>query len=158
METGSKIGPRIMHINTLWVEVAAGRSIIQCVAKKILIVEDTKSIREIVAFMLRSKGYETEESGDGQDAEQRVRSQAPDLIVLDAMLPKKTGFDVCQSLKADDALKKIPILMLTAITRDSGKSDEYWKEKSQADDFMSKPFKATELVERIERLLGRAAS
>lgn len=147
-----------MHINTLWVEVAAGRSIIQCVAKKILIVEDTKSIREIVAFMLRSKGYETEESGDGQDAEQRVRSQAPDLIVLDAMLPKKTGFDVCQSLKADDALKKIPILMLTAITRDSGKSDEYWKEKSQADDFMSKPFKATELVERIERLLGRAAS
>ena len=123
------------------------------VAKKILIVEDTKSIREIVAFMLRSKGYETSESGDGQDAEARVRADPPDLIVLDAMLPKKTGFDVCQSLKADENLKKIPILMLTAITRDTGKSDEYWKEKSQADDFMSKPFKATELVERIERLL-----
>ena len=123
------------------------------VAKKILIVEDTKSIREIVAFMLRSKGYETLESGDGQDAEARVRADPPDLIVLDAMLPKKTGFDVCQSLKADEKLKKIPILMLTAITRDTGKSDEYWKEKSQADDFMSKPFKATELVERIERLL-----
>jgi two-component system alkaline phosphatase synthesis response regulator PhoP len=123
------------------------------VAKRILIVEDTKSIREIVAFMLRSKGYETSESGDGQDAEHQVRSQPPDLIVLDAMLPKKTGFDVCQSLKADEELKKIPILMLTAITRDTGKSDEYWKEKSQADDFMSKPFKATELVERIEKLL-----
>jgi DNA-binding response OmpR family regulator len=104
--------------------------------------------------MLRSKGYETEESGDGQDAEQKVRANPPDLIVLDAMLPKKTGFDVCQSLKSDDKLKKIPILMLTAITRDSGKSDEYWREKSQADDFMSKPFKATELVERIERLLN----
>jgi len=126
----------------------------ETVAKRILIVEDTKSIREIVAFMLRSKGYETSESGDGQDAEQQVRSQPPDLIVLDAMLPKKTGFDVCQSLKADEALKKIPILMLTAITRDTGKSDEYWKEKSQADDFMSKPFKATELVERIEKLLN----
>src|SRR6185436_11857496 len=128
------------------------------VAKKILIVEDTKSIREIVAFMLRSKGYETSESGDGQDAEARVRAEPPDLIVLDAMLPKKTGFDVCQSLKADENLKKIPILMLTAITRDTGKSDEYWKEKSQADDFMSKPFKATELVERIERLLKSKAS
>ena len=125
------------------------------VAKRILIVEDTKSIREIVAFMLRSKGYETIESGDGQDAEAKVRQQPPDLIVLDAMLPKKTGFDVCQTLKADTALKVIPILMLTAITRDTGKSDEYWKEKSQADDFMSKPFKATELVERIEKLLGK---
>ncbi|HZE95899.1 MAG TPA: response regulator, partial [Planctomycetota bacterium] len=102
-------------------------------AKRILIVEDTKSIREIVAFMLRSKGYETVESGDGQDAEQKVRSQPPDLIVLDAMLPKKTGFDVCQSLKADKEFQTIPILMLTAITRDTGKSDEYWREKSQAD-------------------------
>ena len=76
------------------------------VAKRILIVEDTKSIREIVAFMLRSKGYETVESGDGQDAEQKVRSQPPDLIVLDAMLPKKTGFDVCQSLKASRFVSK----------------------------------------------------
>ena len=123
-------------------------------AKRILIVEVTKSIREIVAFMLRSKGYETVESGDGQDAEQKVRAQPPDLIVLDAMLPKKTGFDVCQTLKADETYKGIPILMLTAITRDTGKSDEYWKEKSRADDFMSKPFKATELVERIEKLLS----
>lgn len=142
-----------MHFDSLWVAVGGPGPIIYPVAKKILIVEDTKSIREIVAFMLRSKGYETSESGDGQDAEARVRAEPPDLIVLDAMLPKKTGFDVCQSLKADEKLKKIPILMLTAITRDTGKSDEYWKEKSQADDFMSKPFKATELVERIERLL-----
>ena len=142
-----------MQFDSLWVEESRGWAYSFDVAKKILIVEDTKSIREIVAFMLRSKGYETLESGDGQDAEARVRADPPDLIVLDAMLPKKTGFDVCQSLKADEKLKKIPILMLTAITRDTGKSDEYWKEKSQADDFMSKPFKATELVERIERLL-----
>lgn len=139
----------------LWVERFSRRDYNPPVAKRILIVEDTKSIREIVAFMLRSKGYETVESGDGQDAEQKVRQQAPDLIVLDAMLPKKTGFDVCQTLKADDSYKAIPILMLTAITRDTGKSDEYWKEKSQADDFMSKPFKATELVERIEKLLTK---
>ena len=56
---------------------------------------------------------------------------------------------------ADETFKSIPILMLTAITRDTGKSDEYWRQKSQADDFMSKPFKATELVERIEKLLAR---
>jgi DNA-binding response OmpR family regulator len=124
--------------------------------KKILVVDDTKSIREIVAFMLRSKGYEVVESGDGVDAEQKARSLAPDLIVLDAMLPRKTGFDICSDLKRDERFKAIPILMLTALTRDTGKSDTHWREKSRADDFMSKPFKAQELVERVEKLLARA--
>jgi DNA-binding response OmpR family regulator len=124
--------------------------------KKILVVDDTKSIREIVAFMLRSKGYEVVESGDGVDAEQKARSLAPDLIVLDAMLPRKTGFDICSDLKRDERFKAIPILMLTALTRDTGKSDTHWREKSRADDFMSKPFKAQELVARVEKLLARA--
>jgi DNA-binding response OmpR family regulator len=124
------------------------------VPKKILIVDDTKSIREIVAYILRSHGYEVVEAGDGLDAQEKATTLAPDLIVLDAMIPKKTGFELCAELKKDERYRKIPILMLTAITRDTGKSDEYWKEKSQADDFMSKPFKATELVGRIVRLLG----
>lgn len=122
-------------------------------ARKILVVEDTKSIREIIAFMLRGKGYEVLEAGDGQVGEAMARRERPDLILLDAMLPGKTGFDVCASLKSEADLKHIRILMLTAITRESGKTDEFWKEKSLADDFMSKPFKAIELVDRIEKLL-----
>ncbi|HLF94327.1 MAG TPA: response regulator [Planctomycetota bacterium] len=122
--------------------------------KKILVVDDTKSIREIVAYLLRSRGCDVIESGDGLDAWEKATTQSPDLIVLDAMIPKKTGFEICEQLKKDDRWKKIPILMLTAITRDSGKTDEYWREKSHADDFMSKPFKAAELVERVLRLLG----
>jgi DNA-binding response OmpR family regulator len=129
---------------------------IQPVPKKILVVDDTKSIREIVAFTLRGKGYEVLESGDGVDAEQKARAAVPDLIVLDAMLPRKTGFDICSDLKRDDRFKKIPILMLTALTKDTGKSDTHWREKSRADDFMSKPFKAQELVARVERLLAKA--
>jgi len=78
-------------------------------------------------------------------------------VVLDAMLPKLTGFDLCAELKADPDFKSMPILMLTAITKDTGKSDEYWRVKSQADDFMSKPFKATELVARVEKILGPPA-
>lgn len=122
--------------------------------RKILVVEDTKSIREIVAYLLKSRGYEVIESADGLDAWEKATTQDPDLIVLDAMIPKKTGFEICEQLKKDDRWRKIPVLMLTAITRDSGKSDDYWREKSQADDFMSKPFKAQELVDRILKLLG----
>jgi DNA-binding response OmpR family regulator len=123
-------------------------------AHKILVVDDTKSIREIVAFMLRGKGYEVIEAADGEDARRKATSEAPDLLVLDAMLPKVTGFSLCAELKADERYRSIPILMLTAITRDTGKSDDYWREKSQADDFMSKPFKAQDLVSRVEKLLA----
>lgn len=123
--------------------------------QKILVVDDTKSIRDIVAYLLRTQGFEVAEAADGLDAQKKVEADPPDLLVLDAMLPKKTGFELCAELKKDERTRKIPILMLTALTRDTGKTDEYWREKSQADDFMSKPFKATELVERIVKLLGR---
>jgi twitching motility two-component system response regulator PilH len=126
------------------------------VPKKILVVDDTKSIREIVAFMLRGKGYEIVESGDGVDAGEKARSLGPDLIVLDAMLPRKTGFDLCAELKQDERFRSIPILMLTALTKDTGKSDTFWRQKSKADDFMSKPFKVQDLVDRVEKLLERA--
>lgn len=125
--------------------------------KKILVVDDTKNIREIVAFQLRNRGYEVVESADGQDAWDKATTISPDLIVLDAMLPNKTGFEICMELKSDDRWKHIPVLMLTAITRDTGKNDEYWREKSRADDFISKPFKAPDLVARVEKLLGAAA-
>lgn len=124
------------------------------VPKTILVVDDTKSIREIVAFMLRGRGYEVLEAADGQEAREKIKAHRPDLVLLDAMLPKVTGFDLCAEMKADEDFKSMPILMLTAITKDSGKTDEYWREKSQADDFMSKPFKAQDLVSRVEKLLA----
>jgi len=124
------------------------------VPKRILVVDDTKSIREIVSYLLRSRGFEVIEAADGLDAWEKATTEQPDLIVLDAMIPRKTGFEICEQLKKDERWKKIPVLMLTALTRDSGKSDEYWREKSQADDFVSKPFRAQDLVERILRLLG----
>jgi CheY-like chemotaxis protein len=124
------------------------------VPKKILVVDDTKSIRDILSYLLRSRGFDVIESADGLDAWEKATTQSPDLILLDAMIPRKTGFEICEQLKKDERWKKIPVLMLTALTRDSGKSDDYWREKSQANDFVSKPFKATDLVERVLKLLG----
>jgi two-component system alkaline phosphatase synthesis response regulator PhoP len=124
-------------------------------AKRILIAEDTKSIRNILAFMLKSHGYEVFESSDGDDALEKAIALLPDLLVLDVMMPGKTGFEICSILKGNEAYRNIRILILTAATRDSGKSDAHWKRISNADDFISKPFKALDMVERIEKLLGR---
>ena len=122
-------------------------------SQRILIVEDTKNIREIVGYMLRNRGYDVMTAEDGDDGWKLATEEDPDLIVLDAMLPGKTGFDICSDLKSDKRFNSIPIIMLTAITRDSGQTDRYWKNKTQADDFMSKPFTARVLVERVEKLL-----
>lgn len=124
--------------------------------KRILVVEDTDRIREIIALMLRNRGHEVLEAADGDDGWKKATTEPIDLIVLDAMMPGRTGFDICADLKNDAKLKTIPVIMLTAITQDSGKDDTYWREKSRADDFMSKPFKVPELIARVEKLLGIA--
>lgn len=136
------------------IDPPTGDLIIARVAKRILVVEDTRSIREIIAHLLRGRGYEVEVCGDGAEAPARLASFAPDLVILDAMLPGKSGFDLCAELKAAEGTRGIRVLMLTAATRDSGRGEEYWKERSRADDFMTKPFKGVELVERVARLLG----
>lgn len=126
----------------------------QGVSRKILVAEDTRNVREILCYLLRGRGYEVLEAGDGESAWDLATTASPDLVILDAMLPKKTGFEICSQMKGDERYRSIPILMLTAVTRDTGKSDTHWRVRTGADDFMSKPFKAAELVERIERLLG----
>lgn len=116
-------------------------------------VEDSKNIRQIIALMLKNHGYDAIEAVDGEDCIRKVKDLSPELIILDVMLPNITGFEVCSALKNDIKYKHIPIIMLTAITRDTGKSDEYWREKSGADDFISKPFRAKDLIEKVKRLL-----
>lgn len=125
-------------------------------AKRILVVEDTKNLREIVCYMLKQHGYEVLESGDGEEGYRKAVQEKPDLLILDAMLPNRTGFEICSDMKGKADTQKISILMLTAVAQGTGKSDEHWKQKSRADDFMSKPFKAKELLERVQKLIGAA--
>ena len=125
---------------------------------RILLAEDTTAIRAVIAFMLRARGYEVVEAAHGQEALDRAFAQPPDLVVLDVLMPVMNGFEACARLKSSPETKHVPILMLTAVARDAGKDDAHWKKVSGADDFVFKPFKAHDLLERIERLLAQPAA
>jgi two-component system alkaline phosphatase synthesis response regulator PhoP len=125
--------------------------------KILLVVEDTENIRKIIKFTLAQRDYEVLESGNGLEAMRLAKTRLPDLILLDVMLPDKTGFDICSELKADPRYAGIKIVMLTAITKDTGKNDAYWKERCGADGFLSKPFRARDVLETIEKLLVSSA-
>ncbi|MFH1783304.1 MAG: response regulator [bacterium] len=119
---------------------------------RILLVDDEKKIAEIVKMRLEASGYEVILAYDGAEAIEKVKTEKPDLVVLDLMLPKIDGYKVCRVLKYDEAYKKIPIIMFTARTL------EYDKElggKVGADAYVTKPFDAPVLLAEIERLLKR---
>jgi two-component system response regulator VicR len=125
--------------------------------RRILIVDDTKNIRDIVGFMLRNRGYEVVLAEDGDQGYQLATTIEPHLIVLDVMMPGRSGFEICSDLKANVKFRHIPIILLTAVAQGSGITDEQWKARSGADEFVSKPFQTRELIQRIEKLLGVAA-
>ncbi len=119
--------------------------------KKILLVDDEEDLRKMLKFRLEALNYDIVEAGDGESALKKAKSVNPDLILLDLMLPKVDGFEVCKRLKSDDNYKKIPIIMFTA--RAQEKDAELSKEVG-ADAHITKPFEPQELVEKIKELLG----
>ena len=104
-------------------------------AKTVLIVEDERAIVEILKFNLKREGYETLEALDGQTGLQLAQTEDPDLILLDVMLPKMNGFDICKTLRAEN--RATPIIMLTAREEEM---DKVFGLETGADDYMTKPF------------------
>jgi two-component system alkaline phosphatase synthesis response regulator PhoP len=118
--------------------------------KKILIIEDEENIRELIAYNLTAEGYACVSAGNGTDGLDMARVEAPDLILLDIMLPGMDGYEILKALRREGA--DIPIIMLTA------KSDETDKVTGLdygADDYITKPFGVRELIARINALLRR---
>ena len=118
--------------------------------KRILIVEDEKNIVDILSFNLSKEGYETLEAYDGEAGLQLALEQNPDLILLDLMLPKMNGFDVCRSLRREN--RSTPVIMLTAREEET---DKVLGLELGADDYMIKPFDSKELVARVKAVLRR---
>jgi CheY-like chemotaxis protein len=119
--------------------------------KRILIVDDEKYIRNILDFSLGGEGFEVITAENGEEALTKSVDLHPDLIVLDVMMPKIDGFEVCRALKTKSDTKDIPIVILTAKDRDED------REKGQAagvDRYMTKPFSPGRLVDLVQELLG----
>ena len=118
----------------------------------ILVVEDEEEILELVAYNLTKEGYAVRTVTSGEDALDKVRQQAPDLIVLDLMLPGLDGLEVCRKLKGESDTRDIPIIMLTA---KSEEADIVTGLELGADDYMTKPFSRRVLLARVKAVLRR---
>lgn len=119
-------------------------------SKKILIVEDEKNIVDILSFNLSREGYDTICAYDGAAGLEKARSEHPDLILLDLMLPKMNGFDVCKAVRETD--RSTPIIMLTAREEES---DKVLGLELGADDYITKPFSMRELQARVKANIRR---
>jgi len=120
---------------------------------RLLLVDDEPSIVKMVGKRLEIEGFEVLIAMDGQEALAKAQAELPDLIILDLMLPKLNGYEVCTMLKQDTRFQQIPIVMFTAKTQDK---DEKMAMDCGANAFVRKPFRAQELLEKVRSLLGAA--
>ena len=120
---------------------------------RILIADDEPNIVISLEYLMKRAGYEVSVARDGQEAIDAIRRERPHLVLLDVMMPKKTGFDVCQELRADEALKHTTVLMLTAKGRDTDVDKGLGV---GADAYMTKPFATKDLVAKVAEMLAAA--
>jgi two-component system alkaline phosphatase synthesis response regulator PhoP len=122
---------------------------------KILAVDDEEHIQELIKFNLESSGFKVICCGNGTEALKLVRSEKPDLVLLDVMLPGIDGYDVCKEIRKDNSISNIPIIMITA---KSEELDKILGLELGADDYMTKPFSIRELLARVKAVLRRTSS
>jgi two-component system, OmpR family, alkaline phosphatase synthesis response regulator PhoP len=122
--------------------------------KRILIIEDDRDIVELVRYNLANEGFQVSAAFDGGTGLNTLKKTPPDLLLLDLMLPKLSGLEICREIRRDDSLNRLPILMLTARGEEA---DRVVGLEMGADDYVTKPFSPRELLARVKALLRRAA-
>ncbi|RMH69867.1 MAG: response regulator [Gemmatimonadetes bacterium] len=118
---------------------------------RILVVDDEKRIVELIRYQLEENGYRVEEAYDGEMALEKAKRLKPDLIILDLMIPKRDGIEVCEELKTHREYNPIPIIMLTARSKEEDRIQGY---RVGADRYLTKPFNLEDLAETVETVLA----
>jgi len=119
---------------------------------KILIAEDSNTDMKFIESILIDKGHELVLAKDGEEAELRIKSQPFDIIILDVVMPKKNGFQLCRWIKKDEKLKKTPVIMVTSKNQEA---DKMWGRQQGADFYLIKPYEPTELLFAVNKALNR---
>lgn len=116
---------------------------------KVLVVDDSPTDLKLMSEPFISQGYDLITAKDGEEALKKVESERPDLIVLDVIMPKLNGFNVCRHIKNSAKLKDIRVILLTSKNQES---DKFWGEKQGADAYMTKPFSDEDLLSTVNQL------
>ena len=119
---------------------------------RILIAEDEPDIRELVAFTLRFAGHEVTTTANGEEALHQASQLIPDIIIMDVRMPRMTGYDACRAMKADNTLKDIPVVFLSAKGQDSEIQTGL---DAGAEEYLLKPFAPDQLADRVKTNLAK---
>jgi len=151
-----------MEIDALALEVADGEPVadeeivhqetVRVGPARVLVVDDEPEILRLLEKSLRAEGYAVETARDGREAEQKLKGQPPDLVVLDAMLPHVHGFELCSRIKGDPRLRNVPVLMMSAVYR-GWRFAQDAREAFGADDYLEKPFHLADVLRRVHARL-----
>ncbi len=118
---------------------------------RILIAEDSPTAIEMLKRALAPLGHAIDTAGDGEEAQRKISNERPDLLILDIIMPKLNGFQLCRSIRANPALKDLPIIIVTSMDRES---DRYWGLKQGADEYLVKPVDPAVLVAKVRSYLA----
>lgn len=116
----------------------------------VLIVEDSIAQREMITDLLKASGLTVTHASDGLEALATIQTTCPDLVVLDIVMPRMNGYEVCRRLKSDPKTQNVPVVMCSSKGEEF---DRYWGMKQGADAYIAKPFQPTELVGTVKQLL-----
>jgi twitching motility two-component system response regulator PilH len=117
---------------------------------KILVVEDSAPQREMISELLQKSGLVVSVATDGVEAIEKIQTYKPDLVVLDIVMPRMNGFEVCRQIKSDPQTQNVPVVLCSSKTEDF---DRYWGMKQGADAYIAKPFQPRELIGTIKQFL-----
>jgi twitching motility two-component system response regulator PilH len=116
----------------------------------VLVVEDSVAQQKMITDLLKGSGLNVTVASDGVDALEKIQGEHPDLVVLDIVMPRMNGYEVCRRLKADPKTQHVPIVMCSSKGEEF---DRYWGMKQGADAYIAKPFQPTELIGTVKQLL-----